>query len=324
MSVPLPEPIIERLRAARRVLITSHRNPDGDAVGSSLALGHALAECGQDVQVWLRDPLPTSFLALPGANDVQSGSEVPPGDWDLAVVLECPTLDRSGLEDSLADVPVLNIDHHLGNSGYGVEQWIDAEAPSVGCLVFELISVLGESVSATACDLLLLTLHTDTGGFRYANATERAFATAAKLLRGGADPERVSTWVYESRTESSLRLLSSALESLQIVADGRVATVLVTSEMLGDTLPGDTEGIVDHARSVAGVEAAAMLRPTEAGEIKVSLRSKGRVNVEPIARTRGGGGHAKAAGFTLPAQDLEEARRAVATWLHEAVVEGHQ
>ncbi len=321
MKVPLPEPLVERLRAAQRVLVTSHRNPDGDAVGSSLALAQALTESGREAQVWFRDPLPTSFTALPGAARARVGDDIPPRDWDLAVVLECPTLDRSGLEKHLADLPILNIDHHLGNSEYGVERWIDAAAPSVGCLVFELVDHLGEGASPTVCDLLLLTLHTDTGGFRYANATERAFATAAELLRCGADPEKVANWVYESRTESSLRLLSSALETLQV--DGRVATVLVTSEMLSGTLPGDTEGIVDHARSIAGVEAAAMLRPTESGAIKVSLRSKGQVDIEPIARHRGGGGHAKAAGFTLLEQDLEQARQKVVTWLRAAVKETH-
>jgi len=322
MSVPTPSRIAEQLAQAHHVLITSHRNPDGDALGSCLALQLILKAQGVAATVWLRDAVPANLAALPGSNEVHNGKHPPAETFDLAVVLECPTPDRSGLEYHLPRQPIINIDHHLGNSDYGVSNWVDPTAPSVGCLVFELANLLPEPIATAALNLLLVTLFTDTGGFRYANASHRAFEVAAALVEAGGDPEVVSGWVYENRTASSLRLLAKALETLRIDCQGQAATVLVSKGMMIGTAPGDTEGIVDHARAISGVKAAALLRETDDGGIKVSLRSKGQVSVEPIARSFGGGGHDKAAGFELPGQDLETARSTVIELLR-TVVEGN-
>ncbi len=319
MSVPIPEQLAHRLLGAQQVLITSHRNPDGDALGSSLALQQILTAQNIASTVWLRDPVPANLSTLPGCERVHSGERPPKTSFDLAVVLECPTPDRTGIEDFLAQLPMINIDHHLGNSEYGIENWIDPSAPSVGCLVFRLASSLSHPAGEDAWNLLLVTLYTDTGGFRYANASEQAFSVAGSLVEMGANPEMVSGWIYENRTASSVRLLARALETLQIHQQGRLATLLVAQTMLDGSAPGDTDGIVDHARSIAGVEAAALLKEVDGVGIKVSLRSKGRISVEPVARAQGGGGHDKAAGFELATQDIEGARRQVVELLKKTL-----
>lgn len=318
MNVPIPETLVPRLLAAERVLISSHRNPDGDALGSSLALQRLLATHGVDSTVWSYDPVPANLSRLPGSDGVHVEARPPAGHFDLAVVVECPGPDRTGLEKPLSHYDIINIDHHLGNAHYGVENWVDPGAPSVGCLFYRLSLELPEQPDSDFYNLLLATLYTDTGGFRYANATERAFSVATELVRHGAHPETVAGWVYENRTESSVRLMAEALRTLRLDGDGRIATLTVTRSMLANAQPGDTEGLVDIARAISGVTAAALLRETDGGEIKVSLRSRGDVNVEPIARKRGGGGHDKAAGFQLHAQELDKARNSVVALLLEA------
>lgn len=318
VPVPIPDDLPQRLLAAERVLISSHRHPDGDAVGSSLAAQRLLAAHGIESTVWLYDPVPANLARLPGSASVHNGTNAPDGHFDLALVVECPAPDRTGLEEALSHYPIVNIDHHLGNAHYGVENWVDPDAPSVGCLFYRLSVELPEQPDSDFYNLLLATLYTDTGGFRYANATERAFSVASELVRHGAHPETVAGWVYENRTESSVRLMAEAMRTLRLDGNGRIATLMVTRSMLASARPGDTEGLVDIARSIAGVTAAALLRETDGGEIKVSLRSRGDVNVEPIARKHGGGGHDKAAGFQLQAQELDKARNSVVALLLDA------
>ena len=321
MNVPIPESLPQRLLQAQRVLVTSHRNPDGDAVGSSLALQSLLAANGVESVVWLHDPVPAHLAALPGSGNVHSGLQPPTESFDLAVVVECPSPGRTGLDSELQHHPIINIDHHLGNEHYGIENWVDPSAPSVGCLFHRLSREMPHKPGSDFYNLLLVTLYTDTGGFRYANTSVDAFSIAADLVSEGADPETVSTWIYENRTPSSVRLLAEALRTLRIDGDGQVASLTVTRSMLAGAQPGDTEGLVDVARSIAGVQAAALLRETDGGEIKVSLRSKGDITVEPIARAHGGGGHDKAAGFQLPAQELDKARNGVIATLLTAIEE---
>jgi phosphoesterase RecJ-like protein len=302
-----PESLLEALRGARRLVLTSHRNPDGDALGSEIGLARLLRQLGKEVVVWNRDAYPAVYAPALLGEVIHLGPEPPPGfpeAIDAAVVLECPGLERTGLEDLLGAVPLLNIDHHLGNDGYGAEQWIDTEAPSVGAMVYRLVHALGLELDAGTADALYLTLVTDTGGFRFSNATAEAFEVAARLVKAGASPERVGSWVYESQPLAYLRMLGDMLQTLELFADGRLATVQLTHEMVerSGAAPGDAEGLIDHPRSLAGVEAVALFKEQEGGGHKVSLRSRGTLDVERVARRFGGGGHQNAAGFK---SDLE-------------------
>lgn len=297
----IPENLKELVARHGRFLISSHSNPDGDAIGSELALLRLLRQAGKRALIWNFHPTPGTYRALPDSATIHVGAEPPsgfPGAFDCAVVLECPTLDRTGIADALAGLPLLNIDHHLGNAGYGVANWVDTSAPAVGVMVAALARDLGLAVDPATADCLLLALVSDTGGFRFSNATPDAFEAAAVLVREGAQPERVSQWLNESQPEGAVRLLGEMLATLELHAGGRVATVHLTQAMFAraGAVPGDSEGLVDTPRTIAGVEAVALLRETGPGQWKVSLRSRGPVDVQAVAQRRAGGGHKNAAG----------------------------
>ena len=319
----IPEALLDRLRTEHRFLITSHRNPDGDAVGTSVGLARLLRRLGKATRVWLRDEVPALYRPAITGEKVLTGERPPDGfpeAFDACIVLECPALDRTGLDEVLGDLPLINIDHHLGNGLYGEVNWVDSAAPAVGEMALQLAEALGIELDEAAATPLFLALVTDTGGFRFANATARAFSAGAELVREGARPERVSQWLYESRPLPTVRLIGEALRTLELHAGGRVATVVVTTEMYRrcDADSQDTEGLIDYPRSIAGVEAVSLVRELPDGTAKVSLRSRGAVDVEKLARRHGGGGHKNAAGFLLE-RDVESARRQVAAELGELV-----
>lgn len=318
-----PEDLLRRIRQGNRFLLTSHLNPDGDAIGSELGLARILRGLGKGAVVWNHDATPTVYRPLPGSERIHVGEEPPagfPDMFDAIIVMECPSPDRTGLEKLLPERPVINIDHHLGNQCYGAVNWVDSAAPAVGEMVFRLAQGLKVSLEPEVAACLYLTLVTDTGGFRFSNATPAAFEAAAALVREGAHPEQVSQWLYESQPLGSVRLLGEMLQSLDLHEGGRVATGRLTRAMFekAGASPGDSEGLIDSIRSIAGVDAVALIREKEDGAQKISLRSRGEVDVEKIARHHGGGGHRNAAGFTLEG-DGEEIRRQVAAELGAAL-----
>jgi phosphoesterase RecJ-like protein len=318
-----PEPLLQRLRQGARFLISSHINPDGDAIGSQIGLVRVLRGLGKSSVIWNLDRGPALYRPLPGSDRIHTGSEPPsgfPDQFDAAIVLECPTLDRTGLEARLTELALVNIDHHLGNAHYAEINWVDTAAPAVGEMIYRLAQGLKVPLDPDTATALYLTLVTDTGGFRFANATPAAFEAAASLVREGARPERVAEWLYESQPEATVRLLGEMLGSLRIDCDGKVATALLTSEMFARSAAdaSNSEGLVDVPRSISGVQAVGLLRQVEPGRFKVSLRSRGEVDVERLARRHGGGGHRNAAGFVLDGS-ADEVRALVVTALREAL-----
>jgi phosphoesterase RecJ-like protein len=304
MTTKAPEDLLKRIRQGTRFLVTSHTSPDGDAIGSELGLARTLRSLGKSVVVWNRDGTPSLYTPLPGSSRIHIGEEAPsgfPDSYDAVIVLECPSLDRTGLEEHLAEQPILNIDHHLGNQHYGAINWVDSSAPAVGEMIYRLAQGLLVSVDQETATALYLTLVTDTGGFRFSNATPAAFEAAAALVKEGAQPQLVTEWLYEQQPEATLRLLGEMLRTLELHQDGRVATVLLTPGMYkrAGAAPGDSEGLIDYPRSIAGVQAVALLRQLKKDRFKVSLRSRGAVDVERVARHYGGGGHHNAAGFEI-------------------------
>ncbi len=319
----IPEDLLARFAGDRRFLISSHANPDGDAIGSELGLLRLLRRAGKEASIWNFHPTPGVYRALPESASIHVGETPPPGfpeAFDCAVVLECPTLDRTGLAEALTRLPLVNIDHHLGNSLYGVANWVDTSAPAVGVMVAALARALGMAVDAAAADCLLLALVSDTGGFRFSNATPAAFEAGAALVREGARPEQVSQWLNESQPEGAVRLLGELLGTLALHAGGAIAVVHLTLAMFAraGAVPGDSEGLVDIPRSIAGVEAVALLRETGPEQWKISLRSRGPVDVQEVARKRGGGGHKNAAGCKAEG-DLGTLERALVRELEAAL-----
>ncbi len=307
MTTNPPDALLDALRRGDRFVLTGHRRPDGDSLGSALGLARLLRSLGKGALVWNRDEAPTIYRVLPGADRIHVGSTPPPAfpdAFNAAITLECPSLDRTGLGEELGRLPILNVDHHLGNQHYGQINWVDTAAPALGTMIYRLGRALGARLDEDTATALYLTLVTDTGGFRFANATAEAFEAAAELVRQGAKPERVALWVYESHPLAAIRLLGEMLSSLELHDGGRIATVVLTDEMFAraGATAADAEDLVDTPRSIAGVETVALLRQLDGDRWKGSLRSRGPVDVERIARQFGGGGHKNAAGFEAPGE----------------------
>jgi phosphoesterase RecJ-like protein len=266
--------------------------------------------------------VPKLYRHLAGSERIHTGPTPPAGypeTFDAIIALECPSLDRTGVEAAIEDLPVINIDHHLGNEHYGRVNWVDTAAPSLGEMIYRIARALLVELDEETATALYLTLVTDTGGFRFSNSTPAAFGAAASLVTEGARPEQVAQWLYESQPMSAIRLLTEMLPSLE-VHDEKIATATVTNEMFekAGATTADTEGLIDYPRSVAGVEAAALIRQIGNEQFKVSLRSRGSVDVEKIARRNGGGGHRNAAGFKAEGT-LAEVRSQVVEELQAAL-----
>jgi len=234
-SPKVPEALLAKIRSGNRFLLTSHVNPDGDAIGSELGLARVLRRLGKGSTIWNQDPTPEIYQPLAGSASIHVGSEPPVGFPELysgAIVLECPSPQRCGHAEALSQIEVINIDHHLGNELYGAVNWVDTAAPAVGEMVFRLAQTLNIPLDVDTANTLYLTLVTDTGGFRYSNTTPETFESAAALVRAGASPDTVSEWLYESQPEPAIRLLGEMLATLELHFDGRIATAWLTQEML--------------------------------------------------------------------------------------------
>ena len=292
-----------RLKEAYRVLLTCHRNPDGDAIGSELAIAELAEKIGAAAVIVNRDETPANLRGLPGADRIVVADDLPddfPEKYDLVIAVECPQLERAGFE-GLARLPILNIDHHPDNPSYGVANYLDHESPAVGEMVWRLFGEIGVLPSPTAATNMFVALSTDTGDFRYSNATGRAFRAAAEMVDAGARPAQVANWIHNNRSLASVRLLGESLRSLRILCDGKLA--LITADQAAfrraEAGPEDTEETVNIPRSIAGVQAVAYFKQWEPDVVRVSLRSRGSIDVRTVAASFGGGGHPNAAGCTV-------------------------
>lgn len=312
--------VAERIRAGSRFLITSHRNPDGDAIGSALALQGIIRKLGKEATVIVRDDFGKPLHRIPGADGVIIADALPadyPDGYDALFTMECPEHERTGFP--VLPGPVINIDHHLGNTLYGEVNYLDVDAPSVGEMVLRMNAHLGVTIDADIATAMYVSLATDTGFFRYSNTTMRAFEGAQEMIRAGADPAAVSLWINESLPLSSIRLLGLCLNTLQMFDGGKIATMELTNAFLAEAQASkeDSEGVVNYGRMIDGVLVSAMFKEAEGGT-RISMRAKPGVDVQRIAASFGGGGHKAAAGCFIP-QPIAGARETLVPMLVEAV-----
>lgn len=294
--------IAEALEAADKVVILGHVRPDGDAIGSQIALASSLRAAGKEVLVINEDGCPASLQFLPESETVKRPGE---GAVDACLCVALDTANRERLgERSLAataGVPLwANIDHHVSNEFYGDLTYIDPEAPATGQIVFELIAAAGLPLTPAARDCLFVAISTDTGGFRYPATTARTFEIGAELLRAGADAGKLSSLTYERYPFRRIELLRELLGVLRISSGGRVASWaldLETKDALG-LLPDDSEGLTDIIRAIDTVDVAVFFEELRGGTVRVSMRSKSKAaaDVCKICQKFGGGGHPLAAG----------------------------
>lgn len=290
------------LREKERFLVACHENPEGDAIGSELALALALRRMGKTATVLNADPVPGNLLFLPGAGTVvfeEDGSK-----YDVAVVVDCGSPERTGrVAAELRKCPLLvNIDHHRTNGDLGELSLVDPAAAATGLLVHRVLSAMGYDIDLDVATNIYVAVLTDTGSFHYGSSSPEAFEVAGEMVRRGVDPWAVAEQVYETQSAGRLRLLGRVLDSLEVSAGGRVASISTMRSDLREFASGKDalEGFINYPRSIVGVEVAVSFREEGEDLVRVSFRSKGRVDVSAVAARFGGGGHRNAAGCTVP------------------------
>jgi bifunctional oligoribonuclease and PAP phosphatase NrnA len=312
--------VIEALKAAKRVLLTMHRGPDGDALGSALALGNALREMGREVTVYNPDELPYNFRFLAGADQVTKS--LPDGAaFDVTVTTDAGSFAR--LPDGVPKAParglLLNLDHHMTTEPFGDVNYVDPEAAAVGVLVYKIIRGLGHQLSRDSAECIYASILADTGCFRYSSTDPECLRIAAELIEAGVEPWEMTVRVYEMQPLARMKLLAEVLSTLEV--KGKLATITITNEMLARNQSelDLTDGFINYARSVDGVEVAASFRePGNGGPWHISFRSRGRVNVAAIAQAFGGGGHHNAAGCSIDGE-AGEVRARIAEEIERAL-----
>lgn len=305
--------IIDLIKMHRFFLITSHVRLDGDALGSELAMYHFLRNIGKEAIIYNQDKTPGNYRFLPGTENIVY--ELPPLEKiEVVFILDCSDVERVGNEHKriAAANMVVNIDHHVSNGKFGDLSYVDHDASSTGELIFRLINEMGADLTKDMATNLYAAILTDTGGFRYRNTGKNTLVVAGHLVAKGADPQWISENIYENNPLSKIRLLARVLETLSFEADKKVGFMIVFKRTLEETNATweQTEGFVDVPRTIQGVEISILFSEVAEQYFKLSLRSKGKVNVERIARAFGGGGHVNAAACYVPG-DFETVKKKV-------------
>lgn len=309
--------IITALRRSNRVLVTTHVKPDGDALGSLIAMSFLLEAMGKTVVCVNEGPLPAVYQFLPGIERIIPMS--PADTFDTLVVLDCSDLERiGGVIRYLPAIPVvINIDHHMSNTHFGTLTCVDVEACATAEIVYRLIKRCGVAISPKMAMGIYTGIFTDTGSFRFANTNRSSFFICNEMVMCGVDPYTVARRVYGTYSMGRIKLLNMALDSIELAQGGRLSFMVVTRDMLRetDTHPEDADGMINYAKRIESVLMAVMIQedPDQEGRYYISLRSDGAVDVSVLAIAHGGGGHVRAAGFSRQTT-LAELKRLIADW----------
>ncbi|MGC8668758.1 MAG: DHH family phosphoesterase [Chthonomonadales bacterium] len=301
---------VDAIGEARRVVIASHVNPDGDTLGSALAIGRALRNMGKEVTLLSHDGVPEIYRWMPGQECILRRTQE--RSFDLAIVCDTGTLDRIGDARPAVEAArrTIDIDHHVAEGAFGEIRIVDPRAAATGELAYALLRALHAPMDQAVADCLMCAIVTDTGSFRFLNVTPNTLRIAGALLRLGARLSLIGDLVFEDRSLASLKLLGRALDALQVTPDGAIAWahVRATDYLELGASDEDTEGIVNHIRSVRGARVGILFREIPGKKVRISLRAKEGVDVNEIAAVFGGGGHMLAAGCTLdpPLEQAEE------------------
>jgi phosphoesterase RecJ-like protein len=293
--------ILDCIRGGKLFLITSHINPDGDSVASQLGLRCLLTSLGKEAVIVNRDPVPRVYRFLPGARKILTRRRHSLRPYDALFVLDCGNPSRaSGFLDRKPALPVVNIDHHVTNPRFGDLNWVDVKASSTCEIVYDLARRLGARFDHDLAANLYAGILTDTGSFRYSSTTPRAMSVAGRLLRHGVDPHDLAERIYENAEYPSLRLLGKVLSRMGRSEDGRVSWVTFSyAELSSLSNMSETEEFVNYARSLNTARIAIGFKEVGPGDVRISFRSKGDINVAELASRYGGGGHRNAAGCSV-------------------------
>jgi phosphoesterase RecJ-like protein len=301
--------IVAHLHSGRRFLVASHQRPDGDAIGSAVGCALALRELGKQADV-VMDGVPPHFLQpFPAVDQIRVLTHVDEVT-DGAIIMECSSLDRTGVR-GLDRSPVLNIDHHVGNTRYGALNWVDESAAACTELLFTLIEKLGIRLTPAIATHVYLGLLTDTGSFRFSHITSRSFEIARRCVEAGANPQWIAGVHYDSSTIGRVRIFGHVLNTMRLDDTGRVALLTMTNAdaAAAGASYDDTDGLINFPLGVKDIQAVAFFKEAGQDDWRVSMRSKGDADVGAIARAHAGGGHKNAAGCSVRGRlsELQEA-----------------
>lgn len=304
--------------SANKIGITYHVSPDGDAVGSVLALVNGLRALNKKCYVVSREALSENLRFLQGADEVTGEIVRPTYDTDVVVVLDCGNIDRICADLNDFTGVLLNVDHHLSNDMYGTENYVDANAAATAEIVYELLNLLGldlsleNKVNINIGTCLYTSLVTDTGGFRHSNVTYKTHEIAANLRKIGVNNTRIYENLFDNKDFTRIKILGKAISNMKLVLNNKVALIEI-SKSFGDEFGieiGDTSDIISYGMQIKGVEVTVLIKESDDGA-KASLRSKNHVDVRKIAGIFGGGGHIKASGLKIEDVSLEQARNKI-------------
>ncbi len=291
--------IVEEIHRRHRFVLSSHERPDGDAIGSQMAMALALKELGKEVRVVNKDLASPPILTLPNVREIEIADSVTDAG-DAAIVMECSDLSRTGVS-GLDKGFVINIDHHLGNTMYGAINWLDTTASACGEMVFNLVQTLGVPISKEIAAHIYAAILTDTGSFHHSSISAQTFDICRQCVEAGINPVTEAQVIFDNNNLSRLRLFGMILNQMELDDTGKVAIIHIDREMARQCSGTyeETEGIINFPLTVKKIQGVAFLKEIDPGTWRVSLRSKGDVNVNAVAKLFGGGGHKNASGCSV-------------------------
>jgi phosphoesterase RecJ-like protein len=299
----MPSPkteICDAIHARRRFLISSHARPDGDSIGSQLAIAYALEALGKEVRIVNADPAPEHYKEFPGVDRIEISRAVERTDADAVIVMESGDLTRTGVS-GLDGRFTINIDHHQGNTHYGSLNWVDESAAACGEMVFDLIEALGVPLTIEIATHVYLAILTDTGSFHYSNITPKTFEISRRTVEAGVNPAAMARRVFDQNSFGKLKLIGALLAEMDLLDNGRLAVMYLNDDIMNatGTTYNDTEGLINLPLTAREIQAVVFFKLGADGDIHVSMRSKYDVDVRSVAARHGGGGHKNAAGFKV-------------------------
>jgi phosphoesterase RecJ-like protein len=313
--------IREEILRRQRFLLTSHARPDGDSIGSQLAMAFALDALGKSVRIVNADPAPDHYQDFPGMERIEIASHVS-ADVDAVIVMECSDLSRAGVS-GLEGEFLINIDHHAWNRLYGALNWHDESAAACGEMVFDVIRELGVPLTLEIATHVYLAILTDTGSFHHSNITPRTFDICRQTVEAGVNPAAMARRVFDSNSFGKLKLIGALLDSMELADEGRLAILYMDDTMLSacGCTHNDTEGLINLPLTAREIQAVIFFKVGPNGDVRVSMRSKYDVDVRAVAGRFGGGGHKNAAGFTVT-EPLDVVRPRIIPLLVEEIAHG--
>ena len=310
--------VVELIENKQNFAITTHIKPDGDGVGSSLGLCWLLRSLGKSAEVVVRGDIPLAYRSLPGAADIRDIESID-RDYDAIFVIECSDLDRPGIR-GLGEQFTVNIDHHATSEHFGTVNWIDSTASAVGEMIFNLVKAIGGRVTREIAECVYMALVTDTGSFHFSNTTDRTLKVASELIKAGAKPAEISEAVYNNYPWSRIELMRQVMSTVKRDESGKVASLRQTLKMRKEAqaVDGDNNGFVNIPLAARDILACVYMREIGENAYRVSLRSKGDINVARVAERWGGGGHRNAAGLRIEG-DWDEKEQELVEAVRDAV-----